>query len=124
MALASLLAAGVPPAIEQVGQWDGTIDGVPGGKLAPAPMLGNGYLGVLMSYNTDPKWRAAWSAPLDGAPMDFWINSNANWGCEPTGQALPPARCSVRVLGGFSLSLADRSGAASVNASFGRKPQT
>ena len=48
--------------------------------------------------------------------VDFWVNTNANWGCDATGKAMPPAVCSMVGFGGFSMvpgtaAMFDRDGA-------------
>ena len=85
-----------------VGRWSGELVGLPSGKLGTndshAPLLGNGYLGVTMSSLRSP-------VPLhrNGSSLDLWINSNANWDCQRSGKALPPAVCSTRMLGVLSV---------------------
>ena len=88
------------------GRWAGEDGfGIPSGLLgnpnAHAPLLGNGYLGVTLSSQR----RGLLPLPEPGASVDLWLNSNSNWDCESSHKALPPARCSVRVLGGLSVAV-------------------
>ena len=86
-----------------VGRWSGELTGVPSGTMgepnAHNALLGNGYLGATLSTNQGP-------VPHDsanGSSVDVWLNSNANWDCEASGEAHPPARCSTRILGIVSI---------------------
>jgi len=104
-----MIALAAPPlAIAPTGRWHGElVGGAPSGHLGNpgyhVPLLGNGYMGAVLSSAmnvSDPS-----DQNLTGTILDFWINSNANWDCEASGEALPPAHCSVRALGGLSLTV-------------------
>lgn len=47
-----------------VGKWTEPVTGLPNGKLASAPTLGNGYLGLNIGC-----------AKSSGASIDLWLNS-------------------------------------------------
>lgn len=89
-----------------VGRWTGELMGSPsaliGSATAHAPLLGNGYLGAVLST------MRRGNIPGNGSSVDLWLNSNANWDCQPAGQTRAPAAlCSARVLGGLSISVED-----------------
>ena len=91
------------------GRWDGElIGGAPSGHLGNpgkhVPLLGNGYMGLVLSsaYNVS---NPGPGHNLTGSILNYWINSNVNWDCEASGEALPPAHCSTRALGGLALTV-------------------
>ena len=95
-----------------VGTWSGATPALPNGKLPASPLLGNGYLGALVS--TEPwVWlpeNAAGAGPgnndSDTRGLHFWLGSNAMWSVQPASAAadLGPTAKSTRVaLGGLSL---------------------
>ena len=96
-----------------VGHWRHGIGGVPATSQPWAPLLGNGYAGVLLAEGAaDGLDRADNSS----AAVDLWVNTNAMWGCKnntasrfqfplgPSGR-LTPAICNLLGFGGVSLSL-------------------
>ena len=93
--LASFLVPAVARSDDRVGRWSGPITGLPNGKLASAPLLGNGYVGVVLGSQ-----RGAGA----GTNLDLWINSNAVWHCDPshTPAAPPEAVCERAALGGVT----------------------
>jgi hypothetical protein len=104
LALVAMLAR-VIGAAPPTGTWEGDlVGGAPSGHLGNpghyVPLLGNGYLGlVLQSSSSGP---GTHGVNFNGSTVDFFINSNANWDCEATPpRTLPPAVCSMRGLGGM-----------------------
>ena len=105
-------AASSPP----TGRWEGdVVGGAPSGHLGNpghnVPLLGNGYLGlVLQSSPTGAP--GTHGVEFAGSTVDFFLNTNANWDCEKskTG-SLPPAVCSMRGLGGLTLNALNSSAA-------------
>lgn len=98
LATSSLPLAAAAPV--QVGKWLDEIKLLPDGKLPHVPLLGNGYLGIAM--NTDDKNSDAMGPGRPGA-VDLWLNTNAMWDCQESGQTAPPALCSRKALGGISI---------------------
>jgi hypothetical protein len=101
------------------GRWDGELTGgAPSGHLGNpghhVPLLGNGYMGVVMqsSLTGSPGTRGV---DFNGSTLDLFINTNVNWDCErsplkqqqdtTTATRLPPAQCSMRGLGGLTVNL-------------------
>jgi hypothetical protein len=104
-------AASSPP----TGSWEGeVVGGAPSGHLGNpghnVPLLGNGYLGLVLQ--SSPTGTGTHGIDFDGSTVDFFLNTNANWDCEKskTG-SLPPAVCSMRGLGGLTLNALNSSGA-------------
>lgn len=98
--------AGVPP----TGRWEGELTGgAPSGHLGNpghnVPLLGNGYLGVVLQSSPDGVGTHGYD--FNGSTLEMFLNTNANWDCEKSSVegALPPALCSMRGLGGLTLNL-------------------
>ena len=95
-----------------VGRWSGELLGVPSGTLGSAAshtaLLGNGYMGVAHASQKSPVPLGEGARKGEdsvGSSVELWINSNANWDCESSGKALPPALCSTRQLGVLSIAV-------------------
>lgn len=101
-----------------VGHWRHGIGGVPYQNLPDAPMLGNGYLGLLLAESGADGLVHSGGAPL-GSGVDLWVNTNAMWACMNNTQSggssgtlqpafpgrLTDAVCNLAGFGGVSLSL-------------------
>jgi hypothetical protein len=104
-------ASSSPP----TGRWEGDVTGgAPSGHLGNpghnVPLLGNGYMGVVLQ--SSPTGTGTHGVDFNGSTVDFFLNTNANWDCEKskTG-SLPPAVCSMRGLGGMTLNALNSSAA-------------
>ena len=112
IALLGCAVAASPP----TGRWEGeVVGGAPSGHLgnpgANVPLLGNGYLGLVLQSD-DGTGAGTHGVDFNGSTVDFFLNTNANWDCEAskTG-SLPPAVCSMRGLGGLTLNALNSSAA-------------
>ena len=114
--MAAAMVAGGAASSPPTGRWEGdVVGGAPSGHLGNpghnVPLLGNGYLGlVLQSSPTGAP--GTHGVEFAGSTVDFFLNTNANWDCEKskTG-SLPPAVCSMRGLGGLTLNALNSSAA-------------
>ena len=114
--LVSLLAcAATAAASPPTGRWDGElVGGAPSGHLGNpghnVPLLGNGYLGLVLASSSTGV--GTHGVEFNGSTIEFFLNTNGNWDCEPskTG-SLPPAVCSVRALGGLTINAVNATGA-------------
>ena len=109
LVFASSSSSSPPPTV--AGQWrDASGLKLPDSKLPAVPIVGNGYLGVALGSRCgDARHPSppAYAGPGSSYGLDFWLNTNANWGCAkaPAGSMPPvPAVCAVKALGGVSLS--------------------
>eukprot|EP00039_Didymoeca_costata_P020988 m.343040 g.343040 ORF g.343040 m.343040 type:complete len:884 (-) comp22244_c0_seq1:144-2795(-) len=75
-----------------VGNWKGPITGLPNGKIAAVPLLGNGYMGV-----------AVGTGAAANNSLDFWTNTNAMWFCSPNSKPYPDAVCAMKAFAGVSV---------------------
>jgi hypothetical protein len=99
-----------------VGVWNGSLPDLPqtsAGNLPHSPMLGNGYLGVMLSNNRlapaisrNSTRGPATPAGSSSNSLHLWLGSNAMWGVLPAASPeLGPNRTATRrALGGISLS--------------------
>ena len=114
-AIASALLGCATASSPPTGRWEGElIGGAPSGHLgnpgANVPLLGNGYMGLVLQ--SSPTGAGTHGVDFNGSTVDFFLNTNANWDCEKskTG-SLPPAVCSMRGLGGLTLNALNSSAA-------------
>ena len=92
------------------GRWAGElVGGAPSGHLGNpghnVPLLGNGYLGLVLQSSPDGVGTHGYN--FNGSTLELFLNSNANWDCEKSqaADALPPAVCSMRGLGGLTVNV-------------------
>ena len=79
--LVNCAAAAEPP----TGRWDGEASGgAPSGHLGNpghnVPLLGNGYLGLVLQ--SSPIGIGTHGVNFNGTTVEFFLNTNANWDCE------------------------------------------
>jgi len=108
LAAASISTASSLP----IGTWNASLSGLPTNTLPDSPLLGNGYLGIML---TDQPWAVPF-ATSNGArgPSDdsvksthYFINTNGHWTIQPAqhGDTLGPTSTATKVgLGGLTIS--------------------
>ena len=115
LALCCSSAASSPP----TGRWQAASDagvlvgGAPSGHLGNpghnVPLLGNGYLGLVLQSAPDGVGTHGYD--FNGSTLELFLNTNTNWDCEKSAaaDALPPAVCSMRGLGGLTIAVRNSS---------------
>eukprot|EP00755_Sulcionema_specki_P032499 Sspe_Gene.98862::Locus_72251_Transcript_1_2_Confidence_0.667_Length_1407::g.98862::m.98862 len=95
--LALLLVCGVSArrVDDVVGVWNGSLPSAVSKQLSGNPLMGNGYLGVVMGQS--------------GPSTEWWVNTNANWRCE-AGGSVAKGRCQMAALGKVTMQVFGRSG--------------